>query len=407
MPNQSSPRNSSEMPVAAGSTPELRLLDIVFVALFVQLVLLILASLVLQRGPTFVGRAEGGFSMDFGDFYLAAMYYTHHLNPYSTGGFVWPPFAILIGLLFKSMPWAIARYWWLAINLSCLLAALIAFSRQINLGRRNTTLVLMIAALSYPVHFLIERGHVDGLMLACLVFAFRARHWALRSLLFGMSIAIKLYSGLLLVVLARRKRWKFMFGAIAACALLQLPWLNLALSYPMVLSRRTSQWIMVENITPAPLFYSALGSFGPLWKLMFFLFWLLTFGWTLLQFNTEQNDSADWVLFAPWMMSMPLVVYPYTAVLTLPLLAYQAKRMQGRRWSAPEWLFVAGFVLVGTQQTAISDFLASVPNYATLVYRLNSLGSAILMVSCCMLVSKPSGYGAAKSQEDQIVTSAA
>jgi hypothetical protein len=178
-------------------------------------------------------------------------------------------------------------------------------------------------------------------------------------------------------------------GGIAASVLLQLPWLNLALSYPQVLSRRTSQWIVVENITPAPLFYSALGSLGqPLWKLAFLLFWLLTLMGALLQLSTEPNDATDWVLFVPWMIAMPLVVYPYSAVLTLPLLAYLAKQMDGRRWGVPEWLFVAGFVLLGTQQNAWGEVLSAFTDKAPLIYLVNSLGTALLMVSCCLLASK-------------------
>lgn len=332
--------------------------------------------------------------MDFGDFYLAAIYYSRHLSPYATGGFVWPPFSILVGMVFKSMPFETARYWWLALNLGFVVASLIGYARQINLSAKSTALLCMVASIFYPVHFLLERGHVDGLMLACLVFAFRVRHWALRSLLFGMSIGIKLYSALLLALLARKKQWAVLAGGIVASLLLQLPWLSLALTYPQVVARRTSQWIVVENITPAPLFFSVFGSLGqPVWKGTFLIFWLLTLMWALLSLNTDKNDSSDWVRFVPWMIAMPLVVYPYSAVLTLPLLAYQAKQVEGRVWGASEWLFVAGFVLLGTQQNAWVELLSQFTDKTSLVYLLNSLGTALLMVSCCLLASKSSSEG--------------
>jgi hypothetical protein len=402
MPQQSSQQLTSEsspLPSAPSAGDSLRLLQIVFFAFFAQIAFLILASLVLQDGPVFVGRTGGGFSMDYGDFYLAAMYHARHLSIYSTGGFVWPPFSILVGQLFQSMPFETARYWWLALNLCFLIAALAGFSRQIKLSRRDTILLYMIAAAFYPTYFLLERGHIDGLMLACLVFAFRARHWALRSLLFGMSIGLKLYSALLVVLLARKKQWAVLAGGVAAAVLIQLPWLNLALSYPHVLSRRTSQWIVVENITPAPLFFTAFGWLGqPLWKLIFLLFWLLTLMWFLLRLNTAPEDSTDWVLVVPWMIAMPLVVYPYSAVLTLPLLAYQSKQMEGRQWGAAEWLFASGFVLIGTQQNAWTGVISHLSSHTEWVYLLNSLGSALLIVSCCMLASRYRGTAAERNE---------
>jgi len=400
MSEQVSPRNSSESDplgpeplVAPTSKVEFGMLEIVFLSLFAQLALLILFSLVLQRGPTFVGRAQGGFSMDFGDFYLAGRFHSHHVSVYRTGGFVWPPFSMLVGLLFQSIDFAKARYLWLALNLGFVVAALAGFARQVALSARNTLLLFMIAGLFYPLYFLLERGHIDGLMLACLVFAFRARHWALRSLLYGLSIGLKLYSALLVLVLARKKCWAMLAGGIAVSVLLQLPWPDLALEYPQVLLRRTtSQWIMVENISPAPLFYSALGFIGqPVWKLAFLAFWLLTLLWSLLHLRAEKNGSTDWVLFVPWMIAMPLVVYPYSAVLTLPLLAYLAKQMEGGRWGLAELLFAVGFVLVGTQQNAWVELLTQLTDKASLVYQLNSLGTALLMISCCMFLSKGRG----------------
>jgi len=401
MSEQVSPRNSSESEplgpaalVAPSSKVKFDLLEIVFLSLFAQLALLILFSLVLQRGPTFVGRTQGGFGMDFGDFYLAGRFHSHHVSVYRTGGFVWPPFSMLVGLLFQSVGFAKARYLWLVLNLGFVVAALVGFARQIALSTRNTLLLFMIAGLFYPLYFLLERGHIDGVMLACLVFAFRARHWALRSLLYGMSIGLKLYSALLVVVLARKRRWAMLAGGIAVSLLLQFPWPDLALAYPQVLLKRTSQWTMVENISPAPLFYSALGFIGqPVWKLAFLAFWLLTLLWSLMHLGTGKNDSAEWVLFVPWMIAMPLVVYPYSAVLTLPLLAYLARQMEGRRWSVSELLFAVGFVLVGTQQNAWVELLAQLTDKASMVYQLNSLGTALLMVSCCMLLSKAHGAG--------------
>jgi hypothetical protein len=370
------------------------MLEAVCFAFVAQVLLLVLGSLVSQVGPTFVGRAGGGFSMDYGDFYLAARYHAAHRSIYSTGGFVWPPFAVLIGQLFQSMPFVIARYWWLVLNVGFVATAVIVYARQPHFTWRNTVLLMIVAASFYPTHFLLERGHVDGLMLFCLVMAFRVRHWLARSVFYGMSIGIKLYSGLLVVYLARRKRWALLAGGIAAAAVIQLPWLGLALSYPGVLARRTTQWIVVENITPAPLFFTLLGWLGERgWKIAFALFWLVTLGWCLRGLKDRGEDLSDWVLLAPWMISMPLVVYPYSAVLTLPLLAYQASRVKDLHWKAPEWIFVSGFLLLGVQQNAWIELLVTMGAPGAWVYLLNSLGTALLMVGCCLQVDAPAREG--------------
>jgi hypothetical protein len=107
------------------------------------------------------------------------------------------------------------------------------------------------------------------------------------------------------------------------------------------------------------------------------------------------------------MIAMPLVVYPYSAVLTLPLLAYLAKQMDGRRWGAPEWLFVAGFVLLGTQQNAWVELISALTDKAQVIYLLNSLGTALLMVSCCLLASKLKSPGKENLRNPTVAASTA
>jgi len=90
---------------------------------------------------------------------------------------------------------------------------------------------------------------------------------------------------------------------------------------------------------------------------------------------------------------MPLVVYPYSAVLTLPLLAYQASRVKDLHWKAPEWIFVSGFLLLGVQQNAWIELLVTMGAPGAWVYLLNSLGTALLMVGCCLQVDAPAREG--------------
>ena len=382
---------SSESSPARGLKVRVQLPEIVFLLLLAQIVALVLLSLVLQVGPTFVGRDPRGFCMDFFDLYLAGNFHAQHINPYLTGRFVTPPFSLLIGSSFQWLPFEQARYLWFLLNLGMVAAALAAFARQIGLGARNTLLLFMIAGVFYPLYFLLERGNIDGLVLACLVFAFRARHRAVTIVLYGMSIALKLYSGLLALVFARRKRWTLAVGGIVAAVVLQLPWLGLAMVYPRVLGQRSTQMIVTENISPANFFQFVFDFLGvPGWKIVFVLFWLLTLLWVLVQERPPEQDPADWVLFVPWMISMPSVVYPYSAVLTLPLLALLAKRSEHEKLGVPEWLLIVGFVLSGTQQNAWGELLSNLTTHVVWIYQLNSLGTALLVGGCCVLAARGS-----------------
>jgi hypothetical protein len=367
----------------------LQVLESVFLLFFAQLVALVLLSLVLQVGPTFVGRDPRGFCMDFFDFYLAGNYYANHINPYLTGRFVTPPFSLLVGSSFQWIAFENARYLWFLLNLGMIAVALVVFARQIGLSTRNTLLLFMVAGTFYPLHFLLERGNIDGLVLACLVFAFSTRHRAVATVLYGISIALKLYSGLLALVLARNNRWIVAVGGIVTALVLQLPWFDLAMAFPPVLAQRSSRLIVVENISPANLFHFVFDSIGlPGWKIMFVLFWLLTLLWPLLRTFKLKQDPADWVLFVPWMISMPSVVYPYGAVLTLPLLALLAKRSEGERSRIAEWMVIVGFVLSGTQQNAWAELFWQLTTHAVWIYQLNSLGTTLLVGGCCMLAAR-------------------
>ena len=156
--------------LSAGGSPILTRLFILF---FAQLFLLILISFIQQSGPVFVQRFF--FGLDYYDFYLGASDLFHHLDPYLRGRIYTPPSSILVGLLLSWLPFKWAAGTYLVLNVGSIFASIKVLARQFGLSRQNEFALLGITAAFYPVYFVVERGNLDGIMLALLVFGFRCQ----------------------------------------------------------------------------------------------------------------------------------------------------------------------------------------------------------------------------------------
>ena len=360
---------------------KLSTLELVFLVLLVQTCVVLVLSLVLHVSPAFVGSDPiHGFSMDFYDFWHAGVYYVNGISPYAEKRFLTPPFSLLIGLPYQRLSFEEARYFWLIVNLACIGGALAAFAEQIGMRWRETALLFMIAGLFYPAHFLVERGNIDGVVMALLVFAFRARQKIASVMLYAASMGLKLYSGLLVFPLLRKKRWWLACGSVLLAAALQLPWWRFAIQYPQVLSHRTDRFLTIENISGALCVQTLFALCRlPAWKIFYAGAWVITLGLRLWRLSPE-DDNADWVTFVPWMISMPFVVYPYSAILTLPLMAYTAQREPS---GLGKKFLLLGFLLIGTQQNVWRELLSRVMSDTMWVYQLNSAGVVLMLAGSC------------------------
>jgi len=382
-PNRSEPKERAE---------RVRPMATLFIVLFAQLILLILVSFVVQSGPVFVTRMK--FGEDFRDFYQAAADLRQHIPPSHGDKLTKPPASILIG---AAMQWTSedrASLIMLVANVSLVLVSLRSLARQYKLTPSNALFLYGIALVFYPFFFLVERGNVDGIVLALLTACFVARKPILRAALLGASIAIKVYSGLFLVVLLAKRRYKTVLVALCVALLLQLPFLHLLPSFLHTVLGRSGMWRDDENISPSVLICLLVGNIRR-GCLVFCALWAGSLIYRLAVDDSERESAAGWPEFLPWAISFPALVYPYSGVIALPLLAKIAADCQYRPANDAEKLIFLGIGLLGFQAVAWSDSLMSLMSASTpsgfafqlawAVHYICPIGTLFLIAGACAL----------------------
>lgn len=366
----------------ASYRPENPVLQKLFVIFFVQIVLLILVSFIRQSGPVFVERYF--FGLDFHDFYLGASDLFHHVDPYLRGRLYTPPFSLMVGITLIPLPFGIAVFIQFVVNLGLIFASLIVLARQFDLSPSNKLALLGVAAVFYPVYFVVERGNLDGIMLALLVFGFRSKNRFVQALLLGTSVALKVYSGLILaIMLRRRKNWKIVAGAVLVAAALQLPFLHLAPSFWAALTGRSGFFRIKEDISPA-IFLGIFAHHIHWWTKIYFVLWAGSLVYRLVR-DRNEDLSRIWPIYAPWMMSFPVMVYPYTGIFALPMLALLAGECQKRSLIEPEGCVVTGVILLGFQGTAWTYAFSFLGVASGLLHLVCAIGTLLIVIGGCGL----------------------
>jgi hypothetical protein len=350
--------------VTSGHSAE-HLLDTILTVFILQIAILILLSFFTETGLQFTTRifyqqeTPAGyqyyavpikFQFDFSGYYGAAVAWRHGQNPYS---FIFAaPSSLLIILPFSYLPFGFARVLYFLVNISLFLYSLSRFSKQIGLSPAEVTRLQLITMLYYPFVFLADRGNIDGFVVSFALLAFCSSRQVVKALLWGASAAAKLYSGLMILVFLRARQRKFALLTLAIFILLQLPFLKNEIGFVFALLGRGGYVRPFGNTSPYVLFdLFATGATG---KILFFLFWSATLGYRLWHDRYSQ-DPIFWVDYIPWMISVPLVVFPYESVFLLPLLAVFAKRFDKEDLSGVEGLFIPGFLLTGFHPAAFAS----------------------------------------------------
>jgi hypothetical protein len=243
-------------------------------------------------------------------------------------------------------------------------------------------LVFGIASMYFPVIFLVERGNLDGIMLALIVLGIFAKNPVLRAVGLALSFSVKLYSGVLFIPLAIGRRWKTAALAAVLVAGLLVPFHSLLVPFAHRQMGRAAEFHLTENISPGLFVEVFLG--GHLWNIAYCVLWLLSYAAMLLRHRDAPLETRM-VYSLPWMMALPIHVYAYTGVLLLPLLVLRSREMERSGVvGASGAVFLAGFLLVGFQQTAwlnyfheslLSRFVCSVAN---------ATGTALVMGSLAL-----------------------
>lgn len=361
------------------------LFEMVFLILFAQLFALVLCSFVFQQGPVFVERIFFGFDYKF--FYAGVGDWFCGIDPYTVDRrLVTPPFSLCAGALFHWVRFERARDLFFILNTGLIAWSLLSYARQVGLNCRAKLMLILIASVYYPAYFLIERGNLDGIMLALLVLAFTAQHWLARAILLGASVAIKLYSGTFLVVFSYRRKWGLLLATVLAAAFFQLPFAGFLGSFIHAVLSRSTVNSLKENISPGAWIYLVSGRpHVPGATAVLLVFWALTLLWMLTRARNEETPGG-WALYVPWMIAFPTVVYPYTGVLLLVLLAFVVQKVDGASLRVSDSLLLVGFLLSGTHAVAWTHALEPLTRFSRAFHLLNPTGTVLLILGACLWV---------------------
>ncbi|MFO1059982.1 MAG: glycosyltransferase family 87 protein [Dongiaceae bacterium] len=134
---------------------------------------------------------------DFMDFYNAARDHMEGLDAYLRLNFNKPPLVIFLFTPLAYLDKITALHAYFVIN--CLLIACALFVALRATQMRYGAALFAIAALYYPVHFQVERGNLESIIMVCLaVLVFRSSRALEAGLALGIAIVIKLYPAALL-----------------------------------------------------------------------------------------------------------------------------------------------------------------------------------------------------------------
>jgi Glycosyltransferase family 87 len=358
----------------------------VFIALFLQLQTLVFASLISQTPVHFVQKIR--VQVDFQDFYQAAIDWAHGANPYlrldqfqyhrfnKPAPILW----IILPLTRFSEPTAAHIFY--AANLLAIAIALWGICRYFELSRSESLFLVGVGSMFFPLIFVAERGNLDGLMLMLVVLALMLKNPIAKGFVLGLSVALKLYTAMLAVPLAVNRRWKQTTTTFVVCAALFLSVFPLFASFLRTQMARSAEAYLVENISPAAL-ATIFGSYAESrgFKLTYLAIWLLSYLCMLVRHRRSSLDIQT-IYSLPWMMAMPFLVLPYTGVLLLPVLALTSREIAARGLlTLYDYLFLGGFLLVGVQPLAMTDYFMWLTHSHRFFYALNPLGTAFVIGS--------------------------
>jgi hypothetical protein len=373
----SSPTRGNQPPVARGWGP----LGVVGGIFLAQVAAYGLAAAYTRELRTNIFELGNG---DFLYFYHAATAWLAGQSPYRDPQFVTPPASMLPAIALHRLPLGTAQRVFTVVTAALMGAGLWRFGGALGLTRRNRWGLLGVAAVFVPLWMLLNAGNMDGLMLALLLYASTARGKLTRAALLGASIAVKLYSGLLLVVLTVRDRLREAELVAVFAAVMTVPFWGVLSEMAVRLTGRGEKLLAVYNISPALLAELTLGWMGPwAWKVVFWTFWLGTLA-IMLARTHKGSDAEDLAKFAPWMMAAPVLVFCYCAILALPTLALLLRSSQEGKTSPAEWRAIAGIVLLGLHPEFVPIYL-HVPEImygplSVVTWVMGSAGTTLLLI---------------------------
>jgi len=340
---------------------------------------------------------------DFTYLYNAAGLFLSGTNPYVETSFIPLPTALYLPILLHHLSFWNALIVFRTISFLLVVVAIFWLCRQLRLDAVDSALMLVISLTYGPFYSILAGGNLDALMVALLIFAC-ARNVPLRGALVGLSIGTKFYSLLLIPVLILRRRWREVLWAIAVLIALLLPFIRYMPDALSSISHRTSVLRLNANESPAVLFILLFGEKRVwLWRSCYAVLWGGTF---LARLMADAKDATDLenerfraLDYLPWMAGAPLLVFTYTGIILLPVIARLLQKNQHRKLFWAEWATILGFLLTGLypiiayRAFSMLPPLSSAPHQRlhTLVTAIAPLGISAMLIGSSIAAWKGSG----------------
>jgi glycosyl transferase family 87 len=403
--------------------PALGVIILLFLAQHVALL-----GLGLARGELAPYVKGYAFGYDFEDIQIGGRDLAEGRDPYLKSRFNKPPLVAELARPLAPLGRESAIAIGVAANLAGIGFALWAACRRF--GQTNLLPALVVlSALVYPTHFLLHRTNVDGLAMAGMGMMLWAPESALLAGLgLAFGFAVKIYPAILAVPLILARRLSGLAVAAAATALMIAATSGLWPPFLAALESRGSKYGIVENASAFSIFELAsetiagtIGnpSAGERWSIVGIISTLTIYGVSLAVSlfadlrayrprwsgtgpgPALDEECARLILYIPFALALPLLVYPYALVLLLLLVPVFF--WVSRHWGACrlyDGVFLAGLLLAGTEATALAD-LAGRP----WLHALPSAGLVLFMGWACLikvrLTTVPIGRATAAARSTQ------
>ena len=283
--------------------------------------------------------------IDYRDFYQASAHVLNGDSPYLVARYVTPPLFAFANAPLLLLGFEVAHLVFISIIPFTILYSFLIIHRA--LGNSNEQddwfrfIGIIVILFSYPFYFLFERGNIDGVVLFCMCLSLYLmdKRSGLSGLLLAIAIHFKLYPLLLLPPLFIFRQWKTLLwtcGWALLLVLLTTPYWDdyLASSYHRSYYFRLDENGSLVNTIMVIIVFIRLAIFGDIGStfdenssiyaaVLYALSVVMMFyaDYKLSSQATQKEKLANMLLYFPFMVAIPQLVYHYEFIVLIPLLS--------------------------------------------------------------------------------------
>jgi hypothetical protein len=347
---------------------------------------------------------------DYYDFYSASKILVSGQSPYQHTNYVTPPLPAILNSILTFFSWENARNIFLVIVVVSIVAAYtIAYKIFRSISPLDNQMILLCGIVtilfSYPFHFLLVRGNIDGLVVLLLCLGLyldnRNKQW-LSGLCLALAIATKVYPLLILLPLLARRRWKVILS-ISVCVgllLLMFPqyWTEYFLgsrSNRIGYFRVSQNGSIVNTLLPflatAERLLGQIGiatnliSYNILYSMLLYLVLLALMFYSDAKWGkkyVERDHTSGAMMYFPFMVAIPPTVYHYELVILLvliPLACSLWRQANSKKSKLYAFLITLGIGLGQWQAIVLYELTQNAH-----AYRIPGFGLLLVMIGCTL-----------------------